>query len=134
MKTKLSTQEKEEYNFDESAEEVASAKGLVVVFPEDNQLQIDLDSDEAYKEFDRRLEAFELSDTHFESASVVITPSASGLPHRHVTITFPRRTFDESPRMLLQAALNDDPLRVFLNARRFIFGVKNPTRLFEKPE
>jgi hypothetical protein len=118
----------DKYDWSKDPSLVAAERGLVVVFPKENQLQIDIDSDAQATEFRRRLDAFpwiyEIEDK----------PSASGLPNRHVTLTIEDKTFTEVERMFWQAALNDDPLRVFLNALRYDAGVENPSRLFEKPE
>lgn len=43
------------YNFDENAEKAAAIRGCVVVFPKENQLQIDIDSESAFKYFERRI-------------------------------------------------------------------------------
>lgn len=132
--TAFSKEEQEEYDFDTRAEVIAAEKGLKVVFPAANQLQIDLDTHEAFVEYERRYECFltgaaSILTRHHE---VEVHPSASGLPHRHITISFADKIFTEQERILVQAALNDDPLRVFLNTRRLLSGVENPTRLFEK--
>lgn len=115
------------YDFDKLAEDVATSRGLVVVLPNANQLQLDLDTDEAYEEFWRRLETLDLD------CNIKENFSASGSPHRHIYLTFKDRVFSEVERILIQAALNDDPLRVFLNTRRLLSGIPNPTRLFESP-
>lgn len=120
----------DEYDVFTDPEEVAARRGLIVVFPEDNQLQIDIDSEEQYEEFNRRFASFDF----FYKAQITVTPSASGLPNRHVTITHPTETFETVERMMWQAALNDDPVRVFLNALRHADGQENPCRFFEVPE
>lgn len=119
----------DEYDFDKDCEEIAKERGLMVVFPEANQLQIDIDSEEQFSEFERRWWAFKTQWNVSREDKV----SASGLPNRHVYLTFRDRVFSEEERIMWQAALNDDPLRVFLNAMRLAYGVKNPSRLFEKP-
>ena len=119
------------YNFDLLAQDVADAKGLVVVLPQPNQLQIDLDTVEAMNEFDRRCGT--MFDTMRESPVIHRNYSASGHPHSHITLTF-KREFTEWERITIQAALGDDPLRVFLNTRRLLAGIPNPSRLFETKE
>jgi len=117
----------DEYNFDEVAEEVAKKRGLRVVYPQDNQLQIDLDTEAAWNNFKLRCEEFDIPKKWCE-----VNPSASGLPHRHVYITVPDRSFTEGERIAFQSALGSDPVRERLNAMRMFFGIKNPSRLFEK--
>ena len=126
-------QEQDEYEFDIAAEEVAKERWLIVVLPQDNQLQIDIDSDAAYEEFYRRFDSFDFHLTKYGHPTVTAKPSASGLPNQHITLTFKGVVFSESERIALQAALNDDSLRTFLNVKRMAHGVENPTRLFEKP-
>jgi len=126
----------DEYNFDESAEEVAAKRGLIVVKPADNQLQIDIDSEEALIEFWRRFNCFVMVkpfEFEFSHHQVDVKPSQRQ-GHYHVTITVEGKTFSPLERIAYQAALNDDPLRVFLNMRRVYVGVEDPTRLFEKPQ
>ncbi len=122
----------DEYDFDANCEEIAKKRGQVVVFPKPNQLQIDIDTEAQWKEFQRREEAFSCSVEPW--GSMEITPSKSGLPSRHITITFPTsKTFTEWERIALQAALGSDPIREYLNALRNCCGIANPTRLFESP-
>ena len=138
MNTELTKQEiaisrgDDEYDALTPAEDVATKRGLVVVYPGDNELQIDIDSEEQYQEFIRRFNAFECDALY--PCSLLITPSASGLPKRHATISCPYKRFTTVERLMWQAALNDDPFRVYLNAVRFANGDKTPSRLFEKPD
>jgi len=124
--------DQDQYEFDRNCLEVAAERGLIVVFPNDNQLQLDLDTDEAWDEYVRRSnDMYRLSKNFI--CEMNVTVSASGLPHRHVTLTFKDRTFDDRERILMQAALGDDPLRVFLNTLRLEYGVYGPCRLFAVP-
>jgi hypothetical protein len=122
--------EKVAYDFDVDADKVAKEKGLKVVLPEDNQLQIDLDTEEAFDEFNRRLDWFEFEKGAYTAESHF---SNSGKPHRHITLTFKNVKFEEYQRIALQAALGSDIIREYLNCKRLWKGCKNPTRLFEKP-
>ena len=129
-----SIDEQNEYNCFRSAEEVANERGLIVVYPKPNQLQIDIDSEEQWTEFMRRKEFF---DEFFWGGSITydikITDSASGQPKKHITMTFKDREFDHYQRMVYQAALNDDPKRTFLGLARLLRGESDnpPTTLFE---
>lgn len=118
----------EEYDFDKSCEEVAASRCLDVVYPEDNQLQLDIDTEEQYQEFLRRTAFFEFA------CEVSEKPSASGYPNRHITMTFPNHTFSTWERIALQAALGSDPIREFLSARRYWQGIERPSCLFEVPQ
>jgi hypothetical protein len=133
----------DEYDYDEDAESVAARRHQCVVIPSYKQLQIDLDTEEAYTEHLRRYGEM-LNDERsifYKPHHHDVLPSSSGYPHRHVIITFPdmRDTpfwegFKECERIALQAALNDDPKRTYLNMRRFVNGIKNPSRLFRSPQ
>lgn len=117
-----------DYDFDVAAEDVAKSRNQIVVYPKPNQLQLDLDTEDAFSEFQRRFGTMDFSDT---PPTVDIKESASGEGHRHVTLTF-NKIFEEWERLAIQAALGDDPIRVFLNVKRKIHGIENPSRLFEK--
>lgn len=122
---------RDEYDFDENCEDAAKARGQKVVLPLPNQLQIDIDNEEQLKEFERREESFATGYQPWR-VSMLKTPSRSGFPACHITLTFaPERVFTDWERLALQSALGDDPIRAFLNTRRFFEGVKNPSRLFE---
>jgi hypothetical protein len=121
--------EEKAYNFDENAELVAKERGLIVIFPKPNQLQFDLDTEESYQEFERRLYWFGFDKGTFTKE---VHASNSGLPHRHVTLTFNGITFTEVQRICLQAVLGSDIIREYLNAKRLWANIPNPTRLFEK--
>lgn len=137
-----------EYDWEEDCYLTALSRGLVVMTPRWNMIQLDLDSDKAFEEFQRRLDAFQgictedspyRPDLFLGHIDQVVVPSSSGLPHRHVYLSFPDIKvtdvgFTDQERILLQAALNDDPLRVFLNTMRMLSGIENPSRLFRKPD
>lgn len=122
-------------NLYKTQEEVAAERGLVCKYPKPNELFVDIDSEEQLNEFQRRLHAFKIHDHKFLYAHDTYTQSNSGAPHYHCVITFPEsETFTELERIAYQAALNDDPLKVFLSVLRVSRGVSNPTTFFEKPE
>lgn len=119
------------YDFDRCAEDVANERGQIVVYPKENQVQLDFDNQESFDDFFDILESFRKGEVKHE---IEVKPSRSGLPHRHVTLTFLDGTiFDEPKRILFQLALGSDPIREKLNAMRYFQGVPNPSRLFENP-
>ena len=89
MKIEFSDQLKEsaatsEYCIDSSiAFELAEEEGLEVVLPDDYTLQLDIDSDIQYAEYEERFPFFE---RFFSIKSIEIKPSKNGLPHQHITI------------------------------------------------
>jgi len=109
----------------------------VVVYPEPNQLQIDLDSEDAFQAHERLIKEFyqRLPPGEYQmSIPPVVTPSKSGYPHRHITLSFEGRTFTEWERIGMQMMLGSDPVRERLNALRLACGVEKPCRLFEPKE
>jgi len=132
----ISESQEDAYNCFRSAEEVAEERGLIVVYPKPNEIQIDIDSEEQFVEFQRRLAFFDEffcgKDQTYDLRS---NESASGYPKMHITMAFKDRTFNDYERMVYQSALNDDPKRTFLGLARILNGKSNnpPTTLFEKP-
>lgn len=117
----------------EEFQEQCKEKGLIIVLPGEKELQIDIDSEEQYKTFQRNYSAF--CNMIDDSANFVVTEkiSHSGLPHRHITIKLTWNVFDTS-RIALQAALGSDPMRELLSMVRVLQGIPNPTAFAEKPE
>ena len=84
-----------------------------IVFPKPNELQIDIDSEDAYQTYLRRIVAFK---AYYYNCSEIITPSKSGLPKRHITITVEGyrikykgiKTFSNLERVAWQAILGSD--------------------------
>lgn len=96
----------------ESAYSKATLMGLVVVTPEPNQLQIDIDSDVAYAVYKQNLETLK---QFFPVASIEEHPSKSGGEKRHVTITLIKPVMSNMERILLQACLGSDGIRELLS-------------------
>lgn len=124
------------YDFSAYAEEEAEKVGCVVVYPEPNQLQIDLDSEEAFTQHERLLLEFFYRGTvvKYTMDPPVVTPSKSGYPHRHITLSFHDHIFTEWERIGMQMMLGSDPVRERLNALRLASGIDRPCRLFEPKE
>lgn len=106
----------------------AADDGLDVVFPEANQLQIDIDDDRA---FDIYNEMRPVINRYYGVAFESITPSRSGLPKRHITLTTYRdlNTFE---RIALQACLGSDRVREILGVVQAMLGDAHPTLFLEK--
>jgi hypothetical protein len=114
-----------------------------VVYPASNELQIDIDSEEAFEAFERRIIAFK---TYFKCTET-ITPSKSGLPKRHILIsvlgcsvkpvylngvaTIRPKEFTNIERVAWQAILGSDPAREFLSMIHIEENDPNPI-LFEE--
>lgn len=113
------------YDFNVSCEEVAMYRNCITVYPKDNELQIDIDSEEAYDVFNNNIEYLEFV------TDIKTTLSSSGYPHRHITVST-NRTFTDIERIAFQFMLGSDFIRESLNLLRASNGIKNPIRLFEK--
>lgn len=133
------------YDFDASADLAAQECNCIVVYPESNQLQIDIDSRDELKNFNRRFEEFsKLWGSQGIGLKKKISKSKSGSGHYHIYISLYTNDLDEAmvftekplvitetERILYQFALGSDRVRETLNTMRLISGVKAPTRLFE---
>lgn len=113
----------------ESPEDAAGKKGLAVVYPAPNQLQIDIDSLDAAHDYDKRI-AFvreHLPDLVVEAHRA---PSASGLPRLHVTLTL-SRSLGALERIAIQSLLGSDPWRELYSFVCHEKGRTLPTCFFE---
>ena len=121
------------YDFGEpnSARAVREAKenGLVVVYPEDNQLQIDIDSDRAFGIF---LEMKHLLERYFVVTNVTVSYSRSGHPKRHVTVTL-AQPINDYQRIALQTLMGSDRVREFLSYIQLRQNDPHPILFIEKP-
>ena len=116
------------YCFDRDVEKVAAAQGCKVVYPESNQIQLDIDNEKSYEDFLRRVESVERRLAWV--MNIQIRPSKSGLPHRHITITVGNKEISDWERVGLQLMFGSDPVRESVNAMRCAAGVANPSCLF----
>jgi hypothetical protein len=110
---------------------VAHTRGWIVVVPKPNQLQIDIDSEDQYTEFKKRLPIFE----SVYPSSVEAFPSKSGLPRRHITITADPtidKKFTDIERVAWQSLLGSDPIREILSMIQILNEDPNPVLFSEK--
>ena len=119
------------YDFDLDPEIVAENQNCVVVYPEPNQLQIDIDSDEEFEKYKNRLEIIQFKIPELEIEDIVVTPSKSGLPHRHITITIKGKEFSTLERIVYQLMFGSHYMRESLNALRYVSGMLDVSRFFE---
>lgn len=109
--------------------EEAKKHGWKVVFPEDNQLQLDIDDDASYQIWAR---ARNLIEKHLKINKVVETPSKSGQVGKwHITVDLGVSLTPEE-RILLQALLGSDRMRETLSYIRFRHTDMKPTLFYEK--
>jgi hypothetical protein len=113
------------------ANEAAKAKGLVVVWPEPDQLFVDIDSHAALVLF----EAHILTLKSVVPCTWMVMRSPSEKPgHWHATVRLSRPVEDVFERILLQALLGSDLLHEILSWKQATAGNATPTCFFEKPE
>ena len=114
------------YDFTRNREEQAEAKGCIIVYPKSTELQLDIDTDVDY---DRFLAA----STNLGEfiTDIQIRPSASGGPHKHITLTIESEFLSPLEKIALQFMLGSDFIRESLSALRVVRGVADPTCFFE---
>lgn len=109
-------------------EEKAAKLGLVVRYPTERELFIDIDSTEALERFAELLAIFH--EHRDADASHKRTPSPSGKPgHFHVVVTLTAPVKDQRERIIMQALLGSDTKRELI-----AYLVDSRSCFFEKPE
>lgn len=114
----------------ERAEQEAAEKGLVVIFPKENELQLDIDSAEAYETFDKNLKVLRQM---FPVAEIIETGSRSGGARKHIIVRLKQVVISNEERILLQACLGSDCTRELLSYFRVLRRDPHPTLFFEEP-
>lgn len=123
--------EKETINYDISrlsAIKEAKEKGLIIIYPEDDELLINIDTKEQLEIFIERTEYL----TRFFEFDFEIDESQSGPPHYHIRVKFEDMILDDMDRIFLQLFLGSDPTREFLSFLRIQKGEDYPTLFLEK--
>lgn len=109
----------------------AQMEGLEVVYPKDNQLQIDIDNEHSYRLMQNQLFIVNkfIGFSNYEEK-----PSKSGKPSKfHITLTFEdSMKFTTIERLALQAMLGSDRVRELLSYVQFQNGDPHPTLFLEK--
>ena len=115
----------------------AKAAGFVVVFPKSNELFIDIDTEDAWKEFTNRLRAARSCNSfRYRSLDETVSISKSGLPCRHVRIKIRdylgcNIVLTEAERIMLQLFFCSDPYREMMNTLRLIRTGTSKSCFFE---
>lgn len=108
-------------------QEVAKECGKVVVYPADNEIQLDIDSEEQYKKFLLTLCKLE---KYIDFPAFTVVPSSTP-GHCHVTLSM-GTPISMWQRLALQSVLCSDPDRELFNCARALTGDERPTLLFAK--
>ncbi len=114
-------------------EAYAAEMKLEVVYPKDDEVFVDLDSQDAKARF---LLLFDKLIMVWDSATVLFTNSKTA-GHWHAYVKIPQlKPITVQERTALQAALGSDSMREFLAVKRVRLGEersKNPSLFFEDP-
>ena len=105
----------------------AEKKNLDVVYPNPDQLQIDIDTEHAFQVY---LHVKQILDNHYGIKKEEIHFSRSGAPKRHITVTL-YQDVDPMERIALQACLGSDRIRELLGVVMLKGGDKTPTLFLE---
>jgi hypothetical protein len=112
----------------QAALDKAEREGLRVVYPEPNELLLDIDGPEAMATW---LQQRTLLDKFFGIKKIVETPSLSNEPgHWHITVSLLTAVSAET-RLLLQAVLGSDRKRELLGLVMLHSGEQKPTLFLE---
>lgn len=108
------------------------AKGMVINYPEANELLIDIDTTDQYNTFLQQLEILERNIVGLDRELIKCWASKSGLPACHISVRLPFDLVTPAMRIAFQAALGSDPMRELLSLVRLKNGDDFPTILVEK--
>lgn len=120
------------YDLEDCKETTAENLNMKIVYPNANQLQLDIDSKEGYIQFNHILQS--IKDSLDMEISFTQTVSKTGLPHKHVTVNLPYNLHSDFERIALQLILGSDLKREILNLLRIIDGQEAPICFFEPKE
>ena len=127
------------YFWEEKAADVAKQRGLIVKYPEINQIFLDIDTVEQIAVFQKRMDDLtyvQIGNSLFDNIESEITESSSGNPHYHIVLSFTKNgrriNLNDWQRVALQFMFGSDPIRETLTIYRILNGIENPSLLFEK--
>ena len=139
--------ESDDYSLYRNIHKAADDNNCIPVTPAEDELQLDLDSEEAWEYFQARLvnlkqDLIAIEDQNNGLGAALAMPlptyewwpSKSGLPKRHVIVKLPGKVFDNYERLAWQYVLGDDPVRGAMNFRRVLLGIPDPFVLFKPKE
>lgn len=107
----------------------AEANNLRLVVPEEDELQLDIDSDADFEIFKQHIAILQERSAY----QWKFKPSRSKPQGKHITVRLPGGKFTPLKRIALQAALGSDRKRELLSILDLENGDPMPTVFFEKP-
>lgn len=105
-------------------DEEAASEGLKIVFPEQGQLLIDLDTNEQLKQFIAMYIRY--AKDHWDSW---FTISKNGKIHAYIDT---KSLLNDCERVALQACFGSDPIRTWFSLQRIAADIDQPTLLYER--
>ena len=111
-----------------NAEDAAAARGLVIVYPQPDELFLDIDDAESLVMFGVHQKV--LGDL-IQGYTLAVSPSGDPFKY-HVTVKLSRQVKDAFERIMLQALLGSDRLHEILSWSAAAHGAVQPTLFFEK--
>ena len=108
--------------------DVAATEGLNVIFPKDNELQVDIDNEHSFFLFEKQRM---ILNRFVPIRDIRIEPSRSGLPKRHITVTLVDPV-SQIERLALQAMLGSDRVRELLGYVQHKNNDPHPILFLEK--
>lgn len=111
----------------EQCQEWAESYNCIVKVAKDNELFIDIDTEERFNLFEAMQH---ILCKYFPVTGILISPSKQGLPHRHIVVTLDN-DYGLGHRIALQAALGSDSMRELLSIRRACYQEENVVIFFE---
>jgi hypothetical protein len=108
-----------------TAYEKAEQNGQVVVVPRNNELFVDLDTEESITLFKERIKEI----SRYVGIKYSLLPSKSGNKHGYVELD--RNINSDYERLFLQLLLGSDPIRELLSWGRVVNNDPTPTLFFE---
>jgi hypothetical protein len=112
----------------ESMLALVDKENLDIIYPKDNDLFIDLDSDAAHVIFGNQIDMLH---QFMDIVNVEVRESKSGLPNRHAVVTLGTNV-SAPERIALQASLGSDRRCELLRYKLYLEGDPNPTLFLEK--
>jgi hypothetical protein len=109
---------------------INKTKGLKIVYPKNNELFIDIDTEKQWLDFQERMVVYT---NHFgNDHTYKVSPSISGLPHRHIVVTLPFE-INDIMRIALQAVLGSSPSRECMSIYKLLDDdLQHPTLFMER--
>lgn len=126
----VATQSTDHYN-KKDLEKFAKEHNLRIVYPSDNQLQVDIDCEADFLVFKQHFQIF-IEQEQFQNAHFHSAPSRNKPEGKHIIITVPGFKFTPLQRIAYQSVLGSDRKRELLCLFDLLHDNTKTTLFFEK--